>query len=431
MKLRLTGGLSLAALSLAGMACVTGAGAQSALFPATSDRVEYGLLNGNALALYVNDRGDLEAPRTSGLTVLKPSGDYDPTTHLPFINPDGSVDQTLHNGINARTYGALFTLNPSTSTGPSIGASAQSKQYEYLSVGPANGAAGWAVKLNGTWFPYLDLPKPTFSVSGNSINGQLSASSAFAFSNNPLTITQTVSFNEGATVSSNPDKHRVRFNVTFDNTKGTADVSDVAYSFMLNPNQSNSPTGTGPQNNQTIQTYGTTEKDAFAINSQSLSGGHNLGLGVRPADQSTNPNEIENGAKIFASPLVNEGDVLTNPELLIDPTNPDAVPYVELDNPGAMLINPLNPGFNEAIADFTGQFSTASPFASGISDTSLVLLSDTFSVPAGETRTFSYYLFFDQPIFPPPSNVPEPGAMALLLGAGVSLGGLLLRRRRS
>src|SRR5690242_14703674 len=100
MQLRLTGGFSLAALTLAGMAFAPCARAQGVLFPAPTDRNSYGLLNGDNLALYIDRLGDLGAP-TTNLLVTKPGGDY--VGGAPFINPDGSVNQSTVGTVNSRT----------------------------------------------------------------------------------------------------------------------------------------------------------------------------------------------------------------------------------------------------------------------------------------------------------------------------------------
>jgi hypothetical protein len=415
MKLRLTVGYGLAALTMAGMAFTTRAQAQSALFPSSGGNQQYGLLNGDNLALYVDQFGDLGAPVNFNQTIYKPSGDY--TGGHPNIDPTTGAVLEPGSG-SSRTYAALYSSSSTGGISP-IGASVLAKNQEYITVGPSLAAAGWGVKLGGSWLPYYSpsLNFQGFSVSGSSAGSLLSATSSFA-PTSTLAITQTVSIN-----SANPN--RANFEVTFDNSKGTSAVSNVAYSFMLNPNQGEAPDGSS-NTIATANKYQTTDTSAFAINAEANS--LNLGLGVLPSDQVADPNEMENGSTLYTTTDVKEGDVLGNPET--NGTNPGNLnPYVVLNPDGTVdyfdpnsILYPLadatDPNFADAFPDaaFTGG-----------SDTAMVLLSPSFDIPAGGIRTFEFYLFFNPAQTGP--TVPEPGAMSLLAGGVLSFGGLLLRRR--
>ncbi len=428
MQLRLTGGFGLAALMLTGMAFAPGARAQGVLFSGTSDRNAYGLLNDDNLALYIDRLGDLGAP-TTNLLVTKPGGDY--VNNQPFINPDGSVNQSTVGTVNSRTYGALYNPNSTGSITP-IGSSVQAKQQEYITVGPSQAAAGWGIRVGGTWIPYTSLTSSltSFAVNGSTSSGQsgtfggaLSATSTFAL-NSTLTLTQSTYLNVDPTTGQKLPANEAKFDVVFKNT-GTTALNGLAYSFMLNPNQGQSPDG-GSHTNTTNQKYGTTNPNAFAINSEQ--NGLNMGLGVLPSDQTPNSGEVELGSRIFSTSITSESGVLGNPEFLIDGlNNANAVPYVMLNSDGSAsafdpTVDPFNP--TETIP-FTGQF-TQNPFLTGADD-SLVLISPDLNVAAGGSASFSFYLFFNPPNGGP--TVPEPGAVALLFGSAISFGGLLLRRR--
>src|SRR5258708_6512396 len=68
--------------------------------PGSSQSHRYGVLNGDLLALYINDRGDLGAPYRY-VVPEKPKGISKGTK--PVINNDGSVPET------SGTYAALFS----------------------------------------------------------------------------------------------------------------------------------------------------------------------------------------------------------------------------------------------------------------------------------------------------------------------------------
>ncbi|HZO89177.1 MAG TPA: PEP-CTERM sorting domain-containing protein [Chthonomonadaceae bacterium] len=418
MKSRLKGLLSLAALSLAGLLLSTGAQAQGLTF--TGPTEAYGLLNGEFLALYLNERGDLGAPRQG---LAKPAGPLDSTGHPTGVANDGSV--------TSGTYGALFSSTSTIGAGAGTVGDSVGAKREYI-TGFSSNAEGYAIRIgDGSWMPYTGFtPVPGAFTTTGAINSQLTANSALTTGVPGLVLRQSVTFN------TNNNLNRAKFTVTFDNTAGTSAITNLRYARVVNPNP-----GLPQGSNITTQSY---LRDlfpgAFLINATNAN--LNLGIGVFPTDPNTHgtalvatPNEFLEGD------LLNRGNLDTNVDLLDpfspNPLEPGTAPnfnYVMLhtgDN-GADFVDTAGNVVNSTTdfgTDFQGtDFRNQVAFSSQAAETGLVLYSPLIDVPAGGTSTFTFYYFFDQ-FTPSQVAVPEPGTVSLFLGGLVS-GSLLLRRRK-
>lgn len=436
-------GLSVTALTLGVLAGA--AQGQAVVYdnPFLSGR-KYSLLNGDLLALYVNDRGDLGAPRRSG---TKPVGFANGPT--PFINPDGSPNTDLMLGLQRNgTYGALYSETPTAGAG-SLAGSVSAKQ-EYFTVGPPpglNALEGFAVSVGSSWFngssPLFNLnPTTGFTVptNGTTATGPLTASSilhgiAGAAAN--LQITQTIGVQSPDNTSA-AQLNSAKFTVKIKNTSTTATLSNVRYARAIDPNQGytngyDSTSSTGGQTS-TTQRFGTgADPDAFAVRSLDSPGAttpRSLAIGVLPTD-------INAGGTTILS--VRESDYLNEGALLGNPLNFLNNPRVVLNDAtgGASYFDAS--GTEYVTGDFTDLTSdpfhlagdpsqTVTPsFRDG--DVALLLLSPIFTLSPGEEETFIFYYFFGNTPTAAGPVVPEVGTLTLLLGS-LSGGALLLRRRR-
>ena len=366
----------------------------------------YGLLNGDNIALYISDRGDLGVPRRQGIIASKPSGNIDAITGSPLdILPDGSISTDPGTGV----YGALFSRT--STSGLPLQQSIQAKS-EYITGGGGIALENFALfgnnsnlhTLTGGYLHGDTVGTPTFSLSGNSATDILSATSAFTFSRAKMKMTQEVSFQYDPV-----RKNLVQFKITFQNT-GTTDLTGIRYARAVNPNQG--AFGTGTTTLATLQQLGTpTEPDAFAINS-SASNRH-LGLGVFSDQQNGK------GTILLSTATTEENTLLDNPTAQLANSN-----YVKLLDGGAeyyegnSLVNTTD-DFRKA------DFQNSVKFESG-GDDALLLLSPVINVAAGTSETFTFYYFFNNPA---PSGVPEPGSVALLVSSLV--GGCFLLRKHS
>jgi hypothetical protein len=421
-----TRNLGLAALLLTGTVFSTAAHAQSAIFnytaPDASGSHQYGLLNGNHVALYINDRGDLGAPYpiVNGSSVAKPSSIVNPATGQPTnVNANGSI-------FGNTAYGALFSQNP-TGGLATIGDSVRAKS-EFLGAGSTSIIEGFSVFANdgldlGTRFVRnSDMNVNSFSVNGNSALGPLSASSSVSadllFGNGnggTLTIRQNVEFQDGL-----PASNRVRFTSTFVNDSADP-LNGFRYARVVDANTA----FTLPTTAQQFRTDA--DPNAFALTS--INGSNAIGLGVFGSGQ---PGPPEPGSILFvANSALGEAALLQTP---FDQANF----YVELGTGNAASIKQKVGGdldtSNDTVILSTLDFTTDQNFNDQVesvlgfgntSDSSLILLSPSFDIAAGGTADFTFYYFFGQGT---PSQVPEPGTVALLVAGGMS--GLWLRRRR-
>lgn len=435
-KARIRRWTGLAAMTLMAGTATTAINAQARLYGYPDDtnrQHDYALLNGDLLALYLNDRGDLGAPYPiiNGLPGAKPSGIVDPATGRPSASNIADDGRILPQS-NPPSYGALFSRN--STPGATLGDSVRQKS-EYLTAGAGSVAEGFSIRggqgLSGPGNTFLlssDLNVNSFTVNGNSRTGQLSATSILDYPTDTgsLQITQDVTFQEP-----NAPKNRARFTVTFTN-KGTDTLSGLQYSRTVDPNQGFTTGAT----NQRFRTP--SEPGAFAINS--LVGDRGFGFGVFP-------DGLTEGTILLVTPETRESALLTRPLSQVSTNN-----YIKLGatsvlgngikTASAFLFQPG--GDPSSIADDILLGSTTD-FINDAAFTSLV--NGNLSVPSGNAAllwtspilpslapdaslSLTFYYFFDAIQGGPPSNVPEPGAVAMLL-SGMIGGGTLLRRRRN
>jgi hypothetical protein len=384
----------------------------------------YAVLNGDNLALYVDEYGDLGAPQNSGIP-NKPGGVLN-SSGQPYINSDGSVN-TL-GGTNA--YGALYS--PTSTAGDSIQAAVQAKT-EYVTLGNRNAIEGWSVDMNGAkaFTPYSDMPTPTFSVSSNSATGLLTMTSTttLAQGNADLQISQEILFNDPGR------KNIAQFTVNFTNT-GTTTITGLQYARIVDPNQDVAAGGSV----NTVQSFGAqADPKAFAINSTGSLSGNQMALGVQPTDQNAA------GSTIYAvNGLMTETGTLGHPSYLDGQSGNN---YIQLNanGVGATYVNATNSALDATTSNFqayinnpaSAPFLTASDasvnpdFSSFGSDTTLVLLSpDLPDLAPGASTSYTFYYIFGPG--PEGAPVPEPGPVAALFAPLVSMGcATLLRHRRT
>lgn len=426
-KSALTRNLGLAALLLTGMTLNNSVHAQSAIFDSNAGFSRYGLLNGQHLALYINDRGDLGAPYflSSG---GKSSSIVDPITGRPNPGNIGNDGRILPLN-NPPGYAALFSLAP-TGNG-SIGDSVKAKS-EYLGAGSSSIIEGFSVFAQDGLEPgNLFLRNSNMNVTGFTVSGATSAGPLTAvsnltadllFSNNntgTLGVQQTISFQTGANVPAN----RVQFSTDFTNTSSNT-LENFRYARVVDANTA----FTNPNTQQRFLTDN--EPNAFALTS--VVGTNAIGIGVFGDNQSF---PAQPGSILFtADSSIGDATLLQSPFDRI--TNNT---YVELTaNNGAVI--KLKVG-DDLITDddtilftttnfigdlaFRNQVSTSLGF--GSSDTSLMLLSPGLDILPGQTANFTFFYFFGGQINAP--GVPEPGTVAFLVAGGIS--GLWLRRRKN
>lgn len=423
------------ALTLIGSAATTAVNAQARIYgyPTDANRLhEYALLNGDLLALYLNDRGDLGAPYPiiNGFPGAKPPGIVDPVTGRPSssnIADDGRILPT----DNPPTYGALFsrTSTPSSTIGGSV-----RQKSEYLTAGAGSVAEGFSLRgnqgLSGPGNTFIlpgDMILQNFSVSGDSRTGALSATSQLEYptDSGTLEVMQNVVFQE-----TDAPPNRVKFTISFTNNSSEA-ITGLRYARAVDPNQG----FTTGETNQRFRTQA--DPNAFALNS--LVGDRGFGLGVFP-DGNTE------GTILVVTPETREDALLTNPTAQLSSNS-----YVLLgatttlpngtNTASASLFQPAgDPNLisDDILLDSTLDFINDAAFTNMVNDNlsvpsgnaGLVLLSPILPDIAanGGMESFTFYYFFDALQGPPP-GVPEPGTVALLVSS-VLCGGSLLRRRR-
>lgn len=416
----------------------TVASAQARLFSYPSDanrQHDYALLNGDLLAFYLNDRGDLGAPYPviGGLPGAKPPGIVDPATGRPSrvnIADDGRILPV--DGPPA--YGALFSRT-STLAG-SIGESVRLKS-EYLTAGAGTVAEGFALRGNqgvrgprNSFLQSSDLMVNSFRVFGDSPAGTLGATSILSYptDSGELQVTQDLVFQEAGMPG-----NRARFTITFTNN-GTETLSGLQYVRTADPNQ-------GFTSGATVQRFRTqTEPGAFAMNS--LVGDRAFGFGVFPGD-------LAEGSILLVTPETREPALLSQPldqvarnnyirlgasTLLPDGTRTaSAFLYQPAGDPGSLA--------DDLLLGFTPDFVNDAAFTDLVNDNLSVLAGNAAllwvspvlpDLAPSASLSLTFYYFFDAlPAGPPPGgNVPEPGTGGVWLLCGTVAGSLLARRRR-
>lgn len=424
--------LGLSAVLLTATAFTNTAYAQSAIFnyvaPDQSGSHRYGLLNGQHVALYINDRGDLGAPYPiiNGDPGIKPPSIVNPATGRPNPGNIGANGQILPVN-NPPAYAALFSLAPVGNL--NIGDSVKAKS-EYLGAGSSSIIEGFSIYaqnglLPGTRFvSNSSMNLVDFSVEGATSSGALRAVSNLTrnlrFNNGDtgtLGIEQNIRFQTGVNVPGN----RVEFSTNFTNTSGNT-LENFRYARVVDAN-------TAFTNPNTAQRFLTdNEPNAFALTS--IVGGEAIGIGVFGENQ---PFPAQPGSILFTA-----DSSLGNATLLQSPFD-RASTYLELTGSNGAVIkqkfgNDLVTDNDTILASttnfigdlaFRDQVSTALNFGNS-SDSSLILLSPSLTIRPNETANFTFYYFFGGQINPP--AVPEPGTVALLAASGLS--GLWLRRRK-
>ncbi len=435
MKNRLVRISGLTVLTISSLASARVAHAQAQVYTnPTSGSRRYALLNGDLLALYINDRGDMGSPiRYPGGT--KSPGAVDPITGQPLaINNDGSVA--------SGSYATLFSNN----NAPTPGTLAESvrQKSEYITAGLGTVVEGFAVIGNDPglrntfggvkWLHGEDLTvdqSQTFNdATQTSRTGPLTATSTLVRNTGtgnqkPLQIKQNVLFQaDGA------GRNDVKITLTFTNTSDHT-LTGVRYARAVDPNQG-AFSSSGVSTARTSQTFGTAaDPNAFAINSRfsDTAQVRQLGFGIRDGADAV-------GTTLFSTGQLSENSILSTPDAFALTNN-----HVTLGAGKSATFTRINGGIatvftttdytdpiNHPFLDING-IATTVDFNSSGSTNDLALLSPILpDILPGASDTFTFFYFFNPHQEGPGGDVPEPGALALLVGCGIS-GGLLLRRR--
>lgn len=409
---------------LAGGLASPGAQAQSAIFTNAGSNT-YGLINTDAIALYINDRGDIGAPYRAPGRTNKANGLLDGAGQ-PYLNSDGSVNTSANiGGITNGSYGLLVNTGGVPASG-SLADSVRAKS-EYLTAGPSTVAEGFSLIGDNANLRVGSPVSPNFLTASNFTVQSFTASASGAppslvsqlfrktgtLATQGLQVTQTVTL----PTNSNPAKpslNLAQFTISFTNTD-TQTLTGLRYARGLNPNQDGSlPNSTG----NTMQTFGGNPADpkSFLINSNG-SGSRMLGLAVHPGD----PNTV--GARVSVANTKFEASLLSTPDSYFS----GASNYVTL-NSGFGAAYHKSDGTTQTTSDFTTDGGFKPSFGTLTNgDYSVLLESDIFSLAPGATTDFTFYIEAEQRGIA--ASVPEPGAFALLF-ASLSLG-LMARRRRA
>lgn len=410
MSIRYSHGIVPAIFALTAILLPAGASSQSAAFTYTdpnnaANTHQYGLLNGDHLALYLNDRGDLGAPYHydfNGVGVIKPSGQTNGTQ--PLVNMDGSVPET------SGTFAALYSKTSTAGAGSLY--NSLTAKTEYITVASALEAYGVYVPGQNAWLHNADFTASpaAFTVSG-SLDGMLTAYTKTINAGNGLTVEQTVTIDD---VPGNKKQERAQFAVKITNS-GSGPLTGLRYARVVNPNQGvYGPSGTVA----TTQSFGTpTAPGAFAINS--TAGGNNLALGVDPGSSGSM------GATIFSTSIVQEDALFNSLNSLLGSSNRvtlgigNQATYTDAAN--NMISTP----------DFTADptFASMVQFDSQSSDDALVLASSAFDLQSGASFNFNFNYYFDPASSVVGNPTPEPGVPALLASICVAGAVFAFRRR--
>jgi hypothetical protein len=403
--------------------------AQAPVFP-TAATGNYALLNGDNLALYIDQFGDLGAPMNGAASQPKPGGQLN-SLGQPFINSDGSVQTPVGSPSVPVTYAALY--NPSATTG-TIQQQVQEKT-EYVTLGNRNAVEGWSLSVNNgaSFVPYnsAGMNASPIVTSYNAGTGLLTATAntTYKVGATNLAISQETLFNDAGR------KNLAEFVATFTNN-GTSTISGLQYARAVDPNQGVAPGNTGNVN--TTQTFGTmADLTQFAINSGDQEGlNRDLALGVHSSDPNSPGAEIyavsgnQTEAGLLGSPQVNRQG---NPNYIqLDPNGDGGANFVDTTNPAMdshtnnyqqYLQNPaLAPFLTPGNVSVTPEFSAYSP------DTDLVLLSPMINnLAPGESESFTFFYTFGALN---PVATPEPGTVSLLVSSALGASGLLFRTRQ-
>jgi hypothetical protein len=414
---------TLAASVAVGCGLTVSAGAQSVIFPYSDagGSHRYGLLNGDYLALYVNDRGDLGAPyRNIGAT--KPtSGALNGIYAVVNANgsvPDGPTPATRY------TYAALFSKTPTVGLPPvalqtPLQTSIQAKT-EYATVGnnpleaygvyvPGNNPASSVWLHNGDFS--MDNTASAFSVSGKQ-GGVLSATSLVNNASTGINVAQTITIDDKL----GDNKQNVaQFHITVTNNSSKT-LNGVQYARVINPNMG--AYSGGP--NSTVQSLGTaSDTSAFAIDASAA--GRQLALGLDPANSS------DSGTTIFSTNIVKEDLLFSSLNATIAGSN--RVVLGNGTNASYYLGGQVNAAATGSYTDYSMHgFVSQVNFNSDPVDDSLVLVSPSYDLASGQSFSFSFSYYFDQlPLAGDP--VPEPGVLGLVAG-GLVFGGIGVHRRK-
>ena len=432
--------LGLAALLLTATVFSTAAHAQSANFlytaPDLSGEHRYGVLNGQHVALYINDRGDLGAPYpiAGGFPVAKGGGNINPITGLPNPNNIAADGRVTAPSGNLPVYGALFSQMPTG--GGNIGDSIKAKS-EYITGGGNSAIENFSIFANNGLLPGNQFLRnssvdginvDSFSVSGTSASRALSATSNLStdlrFANPAtLSIQQVVSYQE----TPGAPQNRVRFSTDFTNNSTTDTLQNFRYARVVD---ANTAFGTNPATTQQFRT-GADER-AFALTSSSQSkiiGEKDNAIGIGVFGDGL-PGAAPGTILFTAASSAEEDQLLQSPfdqvRFYVELTGGNGAVIKEtLDNDLNTANDPVRFLTNDFINDkvFGGQVEASLGF--GSANNSLVLLSPSFNIAPGQSQNFTFYYFFGGQIN---STVPEPGTVALFAAGGLS--GLWLRRRK-
>lgn len=349
---------------------------------------KYVLLNGEKLALYLNDRGDLGAPYYFDQPV-KPAGYL--LGGLPDILEDGSVAQSIADpSVLGNTFAALYSAVPVNTT-LSLGAQVRAKN-EYISLGGLGTTEQYGIRLNGNWLYGSSLVAAT---GGNPIGLTASGSNPLA----PLKAISTLKLpvpggtlvlKQTVILQNTPaNKNIAQFVISFTNSSPNT-LSSLQYARLVNPNQGAASPLSTLATTQSLLTPA--DPNAFAIDA--ASGTHHLGLGISlgtsgvPASNSV----PFSGTTLLALPpdVNDELSFFSNLDGLVATT--DRVV--------------LNNGFTATAVDgLTGAIMTTSDFRTDANfqptfaqnDASLALVSAPFDLGAQRTLTFSFNYYFDPP----------------------------------
>jgi hypothetical protein len=354
-------------------------GATEFSFANGGDTVNYACLNGDAMTVYVDQFGGLGATNfIGGIPTSKAPGIVSPTTGFPDTSNIGTNGQITPEP-NICSYGILRSQdsrNGQISTQQSIVG-----KRELITAGVGNVCASWGIIGSSADLQFAsdalmgtDGTRTGFSVSGATAGDPLSATAILMFKDintgagtiDVLEVKLIYSFQNAETLQ---EKTRVKVRVEMRNASAGT-LSGIKFMYGINPNQGFTSGSTGQQ------FFSIT--DTTAVQVQSIVGGDIVGLGGYTQD-----------TIVGWSGTTTEGVLCRNVDDII-------TAGAENVRAGAGTAASWYTG--NALQSSTANYVTDTTWlnslpTTGSVDYALFLLSPTYSIGAGATQVFEFYIF--------------------------------------